>query len=128
MEIRIQIDSMETTLHIFLAGIVGTSVMTLYSYWMSELENRQYREPELLNGLVKRSEYLNDRMDIKTFPAGWAAHYLIGITFAISYFFIWPKSLYDPTTPIVLAVGSASGIIGVIELKIFFLYNNPPDT
>lgn len=112
---------------ILIAGIVGTTFMTMYSYWKSKKENEQYVEPVMLNKLIDKSENLPDIQDNKTNPAGWGIHYLIGIIFVASYWLIWRRALKQPTTAKVLIIGALSGIIGIASWKLMFTkHDNPP--
>lgn len=110
-----------------MAGVIGTTLMTMYSYFISKKDKQQYREPELLNALIDRSKYLPQISDKTTHPAGWGAHYTIGILFVLSYKMLWEKSLEKPTLAKTLIIGAASGLVGILSWKIFFLeHDNPP--
>lgn len=118
---------MNTGGKIMVAGILGTTLMTMYSYLISKKEKEQYREPELLNALIDRSKYLPSIANKKTHPAGWSAHYAIGILFVLSYKMLWEKSLEKPTIGKIIMIGAASGAIGILSWKIFFSeHDNPP--
>lgn len=118
---------MKTAEKIIIAGIVGTSVMTLYSYLVSKKEKEQFREPELLNALIDRSHYLPSIGDNHTHPAGWGLHYGIGITFVAAYRLLWKASLHNPTFTKTLIIGAVSGAIGIASWKVFFSqHDNPP--
>lgn len=114
---------------IILAGIVGTSFMTLYSYIISKKENDEFVEPVLLNELIDRSENLPDIKDEEkdTHPAGWLAHYGLGVAFVLAYWIIWRQSLRSPGIIKGLLIGAASGLVGIAGWKIMFAANdNPP--
>ncbi len=118
---------MNTAGKIIVAGIAGTTLMTMYSYFVSRKEKEQYREPELLNALIDRSKYLPAIEHKKIHPAGWGAHYAIGALFVLSYKILWEKSLDKPTLLKTLIIGAISGTIGIISWKIFFSeHDNPP--
>lgn len=118
---------MKTAGKIIIAGIVGTSLMTLYSYLVSEKEKQQFREPELLNALIDRSKVLPEIQDNSTHPAGWGTHYGIGILFVISYHLLWKNILCRPTIANTLTAGAVSGLIGIVSWKVFFSqHDNPP--
>lgn len=118
---------MKTTGKIIVAGLVGTTLMTLYSYYISKKEKEQYREPELLNALVDRSRYLPQIADKQKHPFGWAAHYGIGIMFVIAYRLLWKESLKNPSLFRTAVIGAASGGIGIVSWKFFFSeHDNPP--
>ncbi len=117
---------MKTIEKIVVAGIVGTSFMTLYSYWKSKQEKQEYVEPVLINKLVDASENLPDVKNMH--PAGWALHYLTGISFVTGYWIIWHKALKNPTTPKIIIIGTSSGLIGIAIWKLLFAqHNNPPN-
>lgn len=112
---------------ILIAGIVGTSFMTLYSYAMSKKEKQQYVEPVLLNKLIGRSENLPDIENEETHPAGWLAHYGVGILFVMAYWLIWRKALQSPGLTKALVIGAFSGGVAIAAWKIMFASNaNPP--
>lgn len=114
---------------ILVAGIVGTSFMTLYSYIISKREKDQFVEPVLLNELVDRSGSLPDiNNDEKgTHPAGWLGHYGIGVAFVLAYYVLWRRSLNSPGIVKGLLIGAASGLVGIASWKIMFAANsNPP--
>lgn len=110
-----------------IATVVGTTFMTLYSYWVSKKEKQQFTEPVLLNELIGRSESLPEINDTKTHLAGWAGHYGIGLAFIIAYYILWRRSLQSPSVPKALVVGAASGLAGIVAWKLMFAAsNNPP--
>lgn len=118
---------MNTAGKILVAGIIGTTFMTMFSYLIADKEEEQYREPELLNALIDRSKYLPSISNKKSHPLGWGAHFLIGILFMISYRMLWHKALKDPSTAKTIIIGAASGAVGIISWKIFFSqHDNPP--
>jgi len=118
---------MKTAGKIIVAGLIGTTLMTMYSYYRSAKEKQQYREPELLNALIDRSRYLPAIKNKHIHPFGWGTHYAIGLLFVLSYRLLWKKSLTDPTIFSTLVIGSASGTIGVLSWKTFFSeHDNPP--
>jgi hypothetical protein len=112
---------------IIIAGIVGTSFMTLYSYYISKKEKDDFVEPVLLNELIDRSENLPDVEDKKTNPAGWVAHYALGVVFVLCYYVIWHRALKSPGIVRGLILGAGSGAVGIISWKLMFAANdNPP--
>lgn len=118
---------MNTAGKIIVASIVGTTFMTMFSYLISKKAKEQYREPELLNTLIDRSKSLPSAPNKEVHPAGWAAHYAIGILFVMSYRIFWKKSLTKPTLAKTLLIGAASGTVGIVSWKIFFSeHDNPP--
>lgn len=113
---------------IILAGLVGTSFMTLYSYIISRRERDQFVEPVLLNELIDRSEGLPEiKEDQKeAHPAGWLSHYGMGVLFVLGYYILWRRSLTSPGIIKALLIGSVSGLIGIAGWKVMFAANNNP--
>jgi hypothetical protein len=73
---------------IIIAGIVGTSFMTLYSYLKSKKEDEEYVEPVMINKLIDKSENLPSIRNEDAHPAGWGLHYATGIGFMAVYWLI----------------------------------------
>jgi len=118
---------MKTAQKIIIAGIIGTSFMTLYSYYRSNKEKQQYREPVLLNKLINRSRTLPVKLEENS-AVGWATHYSIGVMFVLAYYLLCRRALQHPTPSKALLIGSGSGIVAIASWKIMFIMNpNPPD-
>lgn len=90
-----------------LSCIIATSLMTGYSYALSALTNKQFREPELLNGLLNNWFH---KSFPKTAPAGWLIHYAVGLMFIVAYHFVF--NLIEPTLLNYVWTGLVSGLIG----------------
>ena len=60
-----------------LTGLAGTSAMTLFSYLTDRYSQENLQIPVLLGGLLK--DTLPQEYQHCAKPAGWAAHYTIGI-------------------------------------------------
>ncbi len=117
---------MKTTEKIIIAGVVGTTFMTLYSYLKARKERQEYVEPVLINKLIDNS----DKAQIdntKSHPAGWGLHYATGIGFIAAYYFLWKKALHHPTPYRIAATGVVSGGVGIVVWKLLFArHDNPP--
>ena len=117
---------MKAVSKIIIASVVGTTFMTLYSYYRSKKERQQYVEPVLLNKLINRSEILPDHI-ADNHPAGWAGHYGTGMLFMVSYYLLWQRALQKPTLAKTLILGAASGLVAIPAWKIMFTASpNPP--
>lgn len=115
-------------LRIGLAAVCGTTLMTAFSYIVSGIRQKQFREPELLNGLVARADFL-DFSPSKEHPTGWLLHYKVGLMFSIIYDLIWRNSKVSPTTKSSLIMGAFSGVFGIMVWNLIFkLHPNPPKT
>ncbi len=117
---------MRTAAKIVLAGVVGTTFMTLYSYIISKKEHQEFTEPILLNKLIDGSENLPDIDNEEKHPAGWLAHYGVGVLFVIAYWIVWRRALRSPGIVKGLLIGAASGIIAIISWKLMFAANDDP--
>lgn len=118
---------MKTAEKIIIAGVVGTTFMTLYSYLKSKQEKQEYVEPVMINKLIDKSENLPDVKNNDTHPVGWGLHYLTGIAFVSAYWLIWHKALRKPTTLKIVVTGTASGLVGIAVWKLLFTqHDNPP--
>ena len=104
------------------AAVSGTTAMTAFSYKVSEEKNKQFREPELLNSLVKRLIPMHVPRAI-----GWAMHYSVGLLFSLIYHQIWRRTKLKPGITTGLALGAISGVIGAATWKtLLSLHPNPP--
>jgi hypothetical protein len=110
---------------VILSGIAGTSLMTLFSYLVSETNKENFREPELLGKLLHRA--LQTETKENSHFAGWNLHYLVGVMFAFAYSRIWEKTTIKPSVKSGSILGLVSGILGMTIWKICFtIHPNPP--
>ena len=117
---------MKTVEKIIIAGVVGTTFMTLYSYLQAKKENQQYVEPVMINKLIDNSKNLPSLEDEELHPAGWLLHYATGIAFVSFYWLLWKKALTKPTLPKIIILGSLSGIMGILVWKYLFAQHDRP--
>lgn len=114
---------------IIIAGAIGTTFMTLYSYWASKKEREQFLEPALLNELAEDAEVLPEAGDEETNPVGWAGHYGQGFVFVAAYYYLYRNALQKPSVAKGIFAGAVSGIIGIaIWEAMFRMSKNPPKT
>ena len=120
-------DTHMTILAILISGFLATTVMTIFSYILSRQKSEQFREPELLNSLILRSDRLNIHPPKNGFP-GWVVHYSIGWTFVVIFYLVWEYSPISPGIISGLVMGLVAGLVGITGWKIMFdLSGNPPD-
>ncbi|MFP5438994.1 MAG: hypothetical protein ACLGH8_14530 [Bacteroidia bacterium] len=118
---------MKTTEKLIIAGVVGTTFMTLYSYLKAKKEKQEYVEPVMINKLVDNSKNLPEVEDNDTHPVGWGLHYATGIGFMGAYYLLWKKALVKPTPVRITVTGIASGVVGIAVWKLLFSqHKNPP--
>ncbi|MFC3199706.1 hypothetical protein ACFOET_18960 [Parapedobacter deserti] len=107
------------------AGIMGTSTMTFFSYLASSAVGDNFREPVLLDGLI-RGTLLPARSRIAR-PAGWALHYAMGCSLANLFHYSWKRSHTKPTLLRALLYGGCSGLAAIAWWHTAFrLHPNPP--
>lgn len=117
---------MKTVEKIILAGIVGTTFMTLYSYMKAKKEDEEYVEPVMINKLIDNSKNLPSVPQEDSHPVGWGLHYATGIIFVAAYWLLWKKVLLKPTPGKILIVGSLSGALGIMVWKLLFAQHDRP--
>lgn len=114
------------TRDILVAGITGTTFMTAFSYLVSAMDNENYSEPERLGQLAQNLlPMLNDEEKQLT---GWAAHYAVGLLFALAYVELWSRKKIRSSIKRNLILGGISGIIAVAIWKTTFKLHPLPPT
>jgi hypothetical protein len=110
---------------ILAAGLTGTSFMTLFSYVVSDIKNKNFREPELLGKLVYTLLPGTDKRFSQI--VGWNLHYLVGFIFSLFYIKIWEETGLKPSLKSALLLGALSGVVGLAVWKLCFkAHPNPP--
>lgn len=104
---------------ILLATLAATSLMTAFSYLVSEAFRELYKEPVLLQFLMTRFHF-NLSPKVKT-VAGWVVHYTIGLIFVIAYYILWQLGLFELTWLSGLIYGCVIGIIGISGWVFMFI-------
>ncbi|MFP9100193.1 hypothetical protein ACLI09_14170 [Flavobacterium sp. RHBU_24] len=115
---------MKTVEKIVVAGIVGTTFMTLYSYLKARKEHQEYVEPVMINKLIDNSANLPEIDDNHSNASGYMLHYATGIGFMAAYYLLWEKALVKPTFFKVLVLGALSGAFGIAVWKFMFAHHN----
>ena len=64
--------------------------MTLYSYLVSAIQHKNFKEPKLLGKMSANLLPWISRK--KAFFTGWIMHYLVGLLFAEIYAPFWPPA------------------------------------
>ncbi len=111
---------------IILAGIAGTSVMTLFSYICQLISHKKLGEPKLLSQFLQKSRMEIGKKSRMTFW-GWVLHYGTGIIFSllmalIIYFFEVPL-----TWGTAALMGFTLGLLGIAGWQVlYWLHHDPP--
>lgn len=113
-------------IRIILGALAGTTVMTLFSYYLSYKLGRQFKEPVILNKLYRRLVVRGTAL--KAIPViGWIFHYFIGTVFMVLYHFIWRLTAVEPSLLSGSVLGFFSGFIGIAGWSLMFnLHPDPP--
>ncbi len=111
---------MDTISIITLSTIFATSAMTLFSYIISKVFNKNYVEPFLLAKVLMKFKLIS----IKPLLWSWVMHYLIGLFFILIYQYLWDSNLLQITILNGVLLGAISGIIGAAGWKNFLHFAN----
>jgi hypothetical protein len=106
-------------------ALAGTSVMTAFSYLITNEKNREFREPVLLGILLKK--VIPSMSKKNSTIGGWLIHYGVGFLFAAAYHQLWKRTKFNPTAFSGLMLGGINGVIGVAAWRATFkLHPDPP--
>lgn len=113
--------------HQIAAAIVGTSCMTAYSYTLSMLSGRQYREPVLLSHLLSKFPGEPKRYTTRKKATAWLIHYGVGLVFSLAYRNSHMKGTSGEAGAKGLLLGAGFGCLGVAGWQLAFtLHPHPP--
>jgi hypothetical protein len=108
-------------------ALTGTTMMTAFSYLVSEAHNKNFIEPELLGEMIKKLPVKMKDSTART--AGWAMHYGIGFAWAPILYGLLKKMPASNALTASLALGAISGITAVLVWKAAFsMHPAAPDT
>ena len=101
------------------AGLAGTTVMTVFSYYLSEKTRQNFKEPDLLaRWIIKKSPRLGR---VGAHISGWMIHYLVGIFFAAIYKRLYKNKCIKRSLPVYAITGAITGVVAVFGWKALFL-------
>ena len=94
-----------------MAAVTGTTLMTSYSYALSSIKDRNFREPELLgNMLWKLAPAINKK---PAWITGWLLHYTIGVVFTTIYNRLVKKYRPGPSVKSQIVIGLITGLAAI---------------
>src|ERR1700709_1901502 len=73
---------------VLLPSVVATSIMTLFSYLIADIENKNFSEPELLAKIEKKKLAASKQFAL---PAGWITHYMVGVLMTLFFDITWQQ-------------------------------------
>jgi len=111
---------------ILAVGILSTTAMTLFSYGLSYLTKKRFREPQLLNELI--SQFPKNSLHLcREHILGWTIHLFIGFFFVASFEVLSRFDLMDDSIESGILYGFLSGLVGVAGWWLsLHLHPNPP--
>lgn len=117
---------MEAVYRIAVGTIIGASFMTLFSYLTTYSFDKLFKEPVLLNILLKRAKFVKGRKI--HWITGWFIHYGIGVIFVIIYDLLWESTAIDPSYLSGAVFGFFSGLLGITGWSIIFnIHEHQPE-
>lgn len=114
---------------IVLSGMAGTTTMTLYSYFLSRIKEKRFREPQILNYLIygKEEVMMGPVEKSRLLLPGFLIHYGTGILFSSFYHLLWKKRVKAGTVKSGIGCGLILGLVGAsIWKSVFMIHPNPP--
>lgn len=99
-----------------LVSLPATTAMTAFSYGLSRVAQKQFREPELLSFLVHEQPLVRLTRSYKwaNKTTGYLLHYAAGVGYAAGYEYLWKPLVKLPKVVKGAAYGVVAGISGVV--------------
>jgi hypothetical protein len=115
---------MNTIKKVLVAGVTGTTFMTLFSDIVSKVKGSNYNEAEILGELLNRITPLDKQ---QSRIAGYVGHYGVGQVFAAAYVAYLKNTTTNPNLLNGALYGALSGVAGAfIWHSTFKAHPNPP--
>ena len=111
---------------VLLAGIMGTVLMTAFSYVVSRMKSQKFREPRLLNMILRRSTY--DMNPSNNSVLGWVVHFSIGVILMTLFYILHLTFSFTISFVSILIYGVAAGVMSILSWHLMFVISpNSPD-
>jgi hypothetical protein len=108
------------------AGILGTSVMTCFSDWLSQRRQENFVEPELLAFFYRQSALPGHQL---ARLAGWHFHYTAGVAWATLYAALLQKEHIANRRSTSVVLGAFSGLVALaVWQRVFATSSHKPGT
>ena len=114
-------------LQVIIAGVSGTVLMTVFSYFLSRIRTRQFKEPKLLNMILRRSthEHMNPSNNS---ILGWVVHFSIGIILMTLFYLFHLIFSFKISLISILLFGLFTGGMAILSWHLmFYISPRPPD-
>ena len=111
---------------IWMAALIGTSLMTLFSYAISRWHNEVYAEPVLINIMLSVPDDRSKNVSHKL--AGWLLNYLIGFLIVLLFDCLWFTDIVSFSLGSTIVLGLSLGGVGVVSWRLMFFiaFYQPP--
>lgn len=114
-------------LQVISAGVLGTVLMTAFSYFLSKVRSRQFKEPKLLNMILRRSshEHMNPSNNS---IIGWVVHFSIGIILMTLFYLFHLIFSFRISFLSIFLYGIITGAMAILSWHLmFYISPRPPD-
>ena len=109
-----------------MAGILGTVLMTSFSYVISRMKSQQFKEPKLLNMILRRSTY--DMNPSNNSVLGWVVHFSIGVILMTLFYVLHLTFSFSISAVSILIYGIIAGILSILSWHFMLsISSNSPD-
>lgn len=114
-------------LQVIIAGISGTILMTAFSYIIARVKSQQFKEPKLLNMILRRSTF--DKMNpTNNSVMGWVLHFSIGVLLMTLFYLLHLTFSFKISFFSIFIYGIFAGILSILSWHLMFLISpNSPD-
>jgi hypothetical protein len=102
---------MNKSANILLSATAGTTMMTLFSYLVSLVADKNFSEPEHLGTMIH--QLLPGTSKKQSQVAGWGAHYAVGLLFVLVYRELWEGGKIKKNLRNSIILGALSGALAV---------------
>ena len=113
-------------IRVIMAGILGTVLMTSFSYVISRMKSQQFKEPKLLNMILRRSTY--DMNPSNNSVLGWVVHFSIGVILMTLFYVLHLTFSFSISAVSILIYGIIAGILSILSWHFMLsISSNSPD-
>ena len=107
-----------------LAGVIGTTAFTAFSYLVADIFNKKFEEPKLLGTMIDRVMPTLDKKEAHAL--GWMLHYVTGVGFAAASQYILEQIGTKPNIQKGVVAGLVSALPGSLMWDTAFKMHPAP--
>lgn len=114
---------------VHLATLMATTLMTIFSHFLTRRMKLIFNEAHLLNILFDRTKGLRKKRENHNHIIGWSVHFGVGLMMAIALYFLFLTPFLMNTFLKALGWGIFAGGLGILGwLLLFNVYGVPERT